>query len=165
MAGMHVKLGRRGDYAVRISIDLARHWGGAPRKAREIALSMDIPTEFARQILADLVAHGLLSSAAGPRGGYRLVQPPDDVTLLVIIEAAEGEFGLQRCVLRGGPCDWTAACPVHEIWSNAQQAFADVLGASNLADLASIDDDIEHGTYFGASSQHIEEVVRRGTRS
>lgn len=73
---MPVTLGKHGDYAVRAALDLARHWEEAPRKAREIADSMDIRLDFLKRILAKLVAQGLLASTAGPNGGYRLTQPP-----------------------------------------------------------------------------------------
>ncbi len=162
---MHVNLGRRGDYAVRASIDLARHWGGPPRKAREIATSMDIPQGALKQILPDLVGHGVLASAAGPNGGYRLARPPEKITVLDIVEAAEGYFELDQCVLRGGPCDWTNACPIHDTWANAQQVFANSLATTDLANLAHIDDNIESGTDNRTRSEHLQPTTRRGIRT
>ena len=162
---MHVNLGRRGDHAIRASIDLARHWDSGPRKAREIATSMDVPPESVKQVLANLVAHGILTSTAGPSGGYRLAQSPAAVTLLNIIEAVEGPFVLDQCVLRGGPCDWTEACPIHDTWSDAQRLFADSLAATNLADLAHIDHNIESGTHTWTESIHLNPTRRRGTRT
>lgn len=79
---MPVTLGKHGDYAVRAALDLARHYEDEPRKAREIAESMDIPLNFLKRILSELVAQGLLTSIAGPNGGYRLTQPPENITLL-----------------------------------------------------------------------------------
>jgi Rrf2 family protein len=162
---MHMPLSRRGDRAVRASIDLARHWDSVPRKTREIATSMDIPPQSLRQILADLVAHGILTSTAGPGGGYSLAQPPEEVTLLSIIEAAEGGLILDQCVLRGGPCDWTEACPIHDTWSNAHSAFADPVAATSLADLAHIDHNIESGTHTWTDAKHLKPTPRRGTRA
>ncbi len=126
---------------------------------------MDIPPTFLRQILAELVAQGVLASTAGPRGGYRLTRPPGEITLLGLIEAAEGPLVLDRCVLRGGPCDWTEVCPVHEAWSRAPEAFADALAATSLADLARIDQSIESGSYVPAAVAHLRPTPRRGTRS
>jgi DNA-binding IscR family transcriptional regulator len=81
-----------------------------------------------------------------------------------VIEAAEDYFALDRCVLRGGPCDWNGACPVHETWSQALTAFADSLAATSLAELAQRDRAIEDGTYEAPESQHIEPTPRRGRR-
>ncbi|MEA3510653.1 MAG: Rrf2 family transcriptional regulator, partial [Actinomycetota bacterium] len=132
---MPVTLGRHGDYAVRAAIDLARHWGGEPRKAREIAASMDMPPEYLKRILAELVSQGLLNSTSGPTGGYRLARPPQDITLLDIIEPSERLLSPDKCILRGGPCDWSDFCPIHDTWCLAQKAFADTLDTINLDQL------------------------------
>lgn len=159
-----VTLGKHGDYAVRAMLDLARHRNGVPRKAREIAASMDIPPGFLRQVLAGLVAQGLLDSTAGPRGGYLLTRPPEEITLLDIIEPREHYRSPDRCVLRGGPCEWSEACPMHEAWSLAQSAFAESLDAVSLADLAEIDCHIEQGTHT-ADPRHRRPTGRRGIRT
>lgn len=162
---MGMTLGRRGDYAVRAALDLARHWDGGPRKTREIAIAMDIPSGFLQQILADLVAEGLLQATAGPKGGYRLARPPEEITLLDIVERAEGDVALDRCILRGGSCDWIEVCPVHDTWSRAQHAFSAELRATTLADLARIDRDIEQGRYVPSQPTHVQPTTRRGNRS
>jgi Rrf2 family protein len=162
---MPVTLGKHGDYAVRVALDLARHWDGEPRKAREIAASMDIPPDFLKHILADLVSQGLLTSSAGPKGGYRLARPPAAITLLDIVEPAERYLYPDKCILRGGPCDWYDVCPIHDTWCLAQKAFADKLDATNLAQLAHIDHDIEHGIHTPPDAIHANPVTRRGIRT
>lgn len=161
---MPVTLGKHGDYAIRASLDLARHWDGDPRKAREIAASMDIPPGFLKTILAELVSQGLLTSTAGPNGGYRLTRPPEEITVLDVVEPAERFLSPTKCILRGGPCDWSDACPIHDTWCTAQKAFADSLDTVNLAQLARIDHDIEHGIHIPIGPAHPESITRRGTR-
>ena len=161
---MSVTLGKHGDYAIRAALDLARHWDDGLRKSRDIAISMDIPPGFVKTILADLVGQGLLTSRAGPSGGYRLVRPPADITLLDIIEPTEHYLSPNKCILRGGPCDWSAACPMHEFWGKAQKAFADSLANTTLADLAEVDSEIETGERSPATVLHLEETTRKGIR-
>ena len=132
---MRIHLGRRGDYAVRALFDLALH-PEERRKTREIADAMEIPPKYLPQILADLVRAGILDAQAGPSGGYALARAAEAVTLFEAVEVAEGPVELETCVLRGGPCDWTDACPVHETWDQAQTAFATRLAATTFADLA-----------------------------
>ena len=143
---MQPSLGRKGDYSVRAVLDLARHHGDR-RKAREIAGDMDIPLRYLTQILANLVQHGLLDAVAGPTGGYTLARPPEGVTLLEVVEAAEGPIKLEQCVLRGGPCSWEDSCPVHIPWARAQNALAARLAATTFADLASNASEIDRGTH------------------
>jgi Rrf2 family protein len=162
---MPVTLGKHGDYAVRAAIDIARHWDGEPRKAREIAVSMDIPLEFLKRILAELVSQRLLNSTAGPNGGYRLARPPETITLLEIIEPLEHVLVPERCILRGGPCDWSDFCPIHDTWCRAQKAFATELDAATLGQLASIDHDIEHDVRTPGIPTHVNRTTRRGVRT
>jgi Rrf2 family protein len=161
---MPVTLGKHGDYAVRAAVDIARHWDGKPRKAREIAVSMDIPVAFLKRVLAGLVSHGLLVSTAGPNGGYRLARPPGTITVLDIIEPSERLLSPENCIFRGGPCDWADFCPIHDTWCFAQKAFADSLNAVNLDQIARIGYDIEHDVHTPVNPTHVNKPTRRGIR-
>ncbi len=159
---MRVVLGRRGDYSVRAVLDLARHWGRERRKARQIAETMDIPERYLTQLLANLVRHELLVAVAGPDGGYSLARPPSEISLLEVVEAAEGPIGLDECVLSGGPCDWIGECPVHDDWSEAQKALQERLDAADFAQLADRDASIEKGR--GRPNPHATNTSRTGHR-
>ncbi|HWC40611.1 MAG TPA: Rrf2 family transcriptional regulator, partial [Actinomycetota bacterium] len=81
----------------------------------------------------------LAEARAGRDGGYRLARPADEIALLEVVEAAEGVFRLERCILRGGPCHWEQACAVHAAWSAAVQAVRESLVRTTLADLVAAD--------------------------
>lgn len=130
---MKIALGQRGDYAVRAVVALAA--AGGRRKAREIAAQMQIPQKFLPQILGSLIRAGLLTSVAGPNGGYSLARSAVAISLLEVIEAVEGPVGSEKCVLRGGPCHWNTRCAVHSSWSAAQEALVSKLRRTSLADL------------------------------
>jgi Rrf2 family protein len=132
---MQASLGRKGDYSVRALLDIARQ-RGERRKAREIAGEMDIPLRFLTQILAEFVQHNLLEAVAGPTGGYVLARPAEDISLLEIVEAAEGPIAL-----------WEDSCPVHIPWARAQNAMAEQLANTSLADLIGIAGEIDAGTH------------------
>jgi Rrf2 family iron-sulfur cluster assembly transcriptional regulator len=140
-------LTRRGDYAVRAALCLARGGGGGRYvKIREVAQTMALPASYTPQVLRLLAEAGLAEARAGRDGGYRLTRPPGGITLLEVVEAAEGAFTLERCILRGGPCHWEQACAVHAAWSAAVQACRDSLAQTTLADLVAADKRIEAGT-------------------
>jgi Rrf2 family protein len=116
---MDLRLTRRGDYAVRAALCLAGSWGASPErylKIREIASAMEIPASYTPHVLKLLATADLAEAKAGPDGGYRLRASPGEITLLQVVEAAEGEVVLERCILRGGPCHWREACAVHAAW-------------------------------------------------
>jgi Rrf2 family transcriptional regulator, iron-sulfur cluster assembly transcription factor len=141
---MQISLGSKGDYSVRAVLDLARSYGDGRRKAREIAAAMDIPEKYVAQVLADLVREGIVLSTAGPGGGYRLSRPPDRVSLLEVVDAAEG-IKHDRCIMSGGPCHWDHACAVHPAWSRAQEAFEAELGKTTFDDLVGADRFLQEG--------------------
>lgn len=144
---MQVKLGRKGDYAVRAVLDIARNSDAGRRKAREIAASMEIPDRYLTQILAELVGEGLLNAVAGPDGGYSLARSPETITLLDVVEIAEGPIGLDGCVLRDSPCQWVEVCPIHIPWARGQNALKAELSKATFADLAGFASDIDAGTF------------------
>jgi Rrf2 family protein len=143
---VELTLGKRADYTVRAVLDLARHQGDGRRKAREIAEEMAIPASYLPALLAELVRAGVVASTAGPGGGYALARPASEVTLLEVVEVADGPIGSRVCVLRGGPCRWEDACAVHEPWARAQQALRSSLAATTFAELALLDAGLELGS-------------------
>jgi Rrf2 family protein len=55
-----------------------------------ISKEYDIAVEFLHKILQDLVRAGVLRSKRGPRGGFSLARPIEEITMLQIIEAVDG---------------------------------------------------------------------------
>lgn len=163
---MQLALGRKGDYSVRAMLELARHAGAGRLKSREIAEEMRIPERYLPQILAALVRRGLLTAVAGPDGGYTLARPPEDISLLEVVEAAEGPLKPDRCMLRGGRCEWRNVCPLHVPWTRAQEALITQLSGTTFAELAGLDDKIVAGDpEVAAQGGHRSGRVRRRART
>ena len=130
-----MELTKRGDYAVRAILALARTRDGKLLSVRRIAEEMAIPVRFLPQVMADLAAAGLVEATTGRAGGYRLARPADTISLLDVVEAVEGDSRRRTCVLRGGPCGLDGHCDVHDVFFAAQDAMLNTLGAARLADL------------------------------
>ncbi|MDA8147774.1 MAG: Rrf2 family transcriptional regulator [Actinomycetota bacterium] len=152
---MNMTLSKRGDYVVRSALCLARAYAsGEHRKIREVVAEMDVPQTFASQILADLVRAGLATSQAGKAGGYRLIRPPEEVSLLEVVEAGEGPLRSERCALGDGPCRWESVCPLHETWGAATAALRETLAATSLAAIAARDEALERSEYALPTDSH-----------
>lgn len=136
---MRLELTKRGDYAVRAMIALARG-NGERLSARRIADAMEIPVRFLPQVLGDLQRAGLVAAAPGRSGGYRLARAAEGISLLEVIEAVEGESRRRSCVLRGGPCGRDGTCDVHDVFFAGQEALLATFAAATLSALASRDD-------------------------
>lgn len=126
---MRLELTRRGDYAVRAMLLLARTDQDLLPSDR-IAEAMGIPPRFMRAVMRDLHQASLVEAVTGRAGGYRLARRPERISLLDVIEAIEGDSRRQTCVLRGAPCGRDGFCDLHAVFFEAQEAllarFADV---------------------------------------
>ena len=132
---MRLDLTKRGDYAIRAMLALAHAPEGRLLSVRRIAGDMAIPRQFLPQVMLDLGRAGLVDAVAGRSGGYRLSRPAADITLLDVVEAAEGDSRRRTCILRGGPCSLDGICDVHDAFFSAQGAMLAALGQSTLAEL------------------------------
>jgi Rrf2 family protein len=106
----------------------------ARHKAAAIAAATGIPPVFVARVLANLQRQGFLNARAGQQGGYRLARPPQEITLLEVIEAVEGPLVTRDCVLRDTTCGAQGRyCVLHDAWSTAQSALRDSLAQTPLS--------------------------------
>ncbi|HEY6056649.1 MAG TPA: Rrf2 family transcriptional regulator [Candidatus Limnocylindrales bacterium] len=132
---MRLELTKRGDYAVRAALALARAPAGQLLSVPRIAERMSIPVRFLPQVMSDLVRAELVEALPGRSGGYRLRRPASDISLLDVIDAVEGDSRRRTCVLRGGPCGRDGHCDVHDVFFAAQDAMLATLSSAHLAGL------------------------------
>jgi Rrf2 family protein len=132
---MRLELTKRADYAIRAVLTLGRTAPGERRSVRHIAEDQHIPAQFLPQAMNDLIRAGLVESAVGRRGGYRLARPAAAISLLDVVEAVEGDSRRRVCILRGGPCALDGVCDVHEVFAAAQEEVIRRLRAATVADV------------------------------
>ncbi|BCL79326.1 Rrf2 family transcriptional regulator [Ktedonobacteria bacterium brp13] len=84
----------------------------------------------------------IIESVPGPRGGYRLMRPTEEITLLEIVEAIDGREPLFRCTeirqrgpLAGEPQAYLMSCGIHIAMARAEKAWREALHAQTLADI------------------------------
>lgn len=83
----------------------------------EIAEKLSIPSEFLAKILQDLVAHNILESKKGKSGGFRLKRKAEDIKMIDVVLAIDGNWIFEGCVLGFQQCNNLNPCPLHENWS------------------------------------------------
>lgn len=133
-----LQISRKIEYGLRAMVCLAAQAPGTLVPFREIARRMDVPEDFLAKILKTLVGRGLVTSARGSRGGYRLTKTPREITFLDVIEAVEGPFVVSLC--GGGTehesCRMTAACTMYGVWRRGQERMLEVYRSATLDQLA-----------------------------
>ena len=100
-----MKLSRTVEYAVQAMLQLAEHTPGTPVPCSKLAAAGNMPERFLLQILRNLVTHGILKSTRGVDGGYCLERPAEQISLLDVIEAIDGPFGVGTVGGRESPIE------------------------------------------------------------
>ena len=122
-----MQITRQADYALRAVIYLSRLKPEERAATSQIAEDQQIPPSFLAEIVSQLSVAGLLQTSRGARGGVSLARPPEDITVLDVVEAIDGPILLNECVACGGNCSFTDDCPMKPIWDETQNALVDRL--------------------------------------
>jgi Rrf2 family protein len=109
---------------------------------RRLAEFFDLPDAYLAKMLAALVRAGVLSATSGPRGGFRLARPAEEITVAEVVEAVEGKGDMFRCleIRQRGPVPLTGAacrrpCGIAQVMNRAERAWWKELSATTVADL------------------------------
>ncbi len=87
-----LKFSRSVAYALESVIQLAQAEGTKPIPCSRLASEGKMPERFLLQVLRNLVNHGILVSTRGAEGGYMLARSADQISLLELIEAVDGQL-------------------------------------------------------------------------
>ncbi len=130
-----MRLTRAGEYAVRCMLYLSCQGKGKIASRLAIAQAMDIPAQFLGKIARQLARAGYIEIVQGPKGGFRLIVPPEKVTLLGVIEAVIGEIYLNDCLMRPESCHRSPACTVYRVWQKARKQLRQTLEQTTFTTL------------------------------
>ena len=134
-----MRLSAQADYAVVMLSAAARHCGGVARlNATLLAEETGLPLPTVQKLVSRLSAAGLIESARGTGGGFRLSRPPAAISLADIVEAIEGPIALTSCVDAGKhDCAIEGNCRVKPHANAVNGAVRGALAAISLAQLSS----------------------------
>ncbi|GAA1247233.1 Rrf2 family transcriptional regulator [Kitasatospora nipponensis] len=129
---MHISA--KADYAARALVELACDTA-RPLTCEAIASSQEIPFRFLKSVVGDLRRAGLVRSQRGCEGGYWLGRPAEEISLLDVVRAIDGEV----ITLRGeplaaleypGPADGLPA-----VWRAVEERAREILAGISVAAL------------------------------
>ena len=126
---------RNTDYAVRLMVNLARHYGNGPISTRTVATEEQVSYQLACKLMQSLQKAGLLKSSMGPKGGFTLGRNPSEISLLDIISAIQGPISVNKCVLIPKICPQSKNCSVRDKLANLQKGINDSLAKITLDEL------------------------------
>lgn len=114
-----------------------------PMPAAELAEFHGVPPAYLAKHLQALVRAGICDSVPGRHGGFRLARPAEDITLLDVTLAVDGDDAAFRCseIRQRGPAAqppscYTAPCGIAAAMWRAEDAWRRELRAVSVADVA-----------------------------
>lgn len=141
-----MQLSTRGRYAVMAMVDLATQQTlgceCGPVCLAEIASRQQLSLCYLEQLFGKLRRAGLVGSARGPGGGYRLARSSNTISIADIVAAVDEPIHATRCRAGAGGCMASAAlwragerCQTHDLWHELGRQIALFLGGVTLADV------------------------------
>ncbi len=125
-------------HAIRALARLAQVPPGESILGRELAAAAAVPANFLARILLTLRNAGVVDATRGSGGGYRLLKPADQITLMEVAELFEGVHALPGCFLgEKHACSDQDACVAHRGWKAVCNAYLDFMTTTTIADLGS----------------------------
>jgi FeS assembly SUF system regulator len=125
------------DYAVVVMAAAARRPAGARLSAGLLAGETGVPLPTAQKLMGRLAVAGLLESARGTGGGFRLARAASGISLADVIEAIEGPIAMTNCITGSvHDCALEGSCRVKPHISVANDAVRGALQRVSLEQLA-----------------------------
>ncbi|MEO0138932.1 MAG: RrF2 family transcriptional regulator [candidate division WOR-3 bacterium] len=131
-----VKFTLKTEYALKSLIHIAS--SNEPTSSTQIYEAEGIPMAFLEQILVRLRRKGLIKSLRGKRGGYVLAKPAKDISLLDVINAIEGPYGVVKCLVPGEEMEcifFLTDCVLRDVWNTVQLKIISILGEITLEEI------------------------------
>ena len=129
-------LNTKGRYAVMAMADLARHGGEAAVPLTDIAERQQISLAYLEQLFQRLRKAGVVESARGRLGGYRLARGMEAITVAEVMAAVEEPVVMTRCQGHGVVgCVAGDRCLTHDLWDALGDHIAGFLGSVTLKDI------------------------------
>jgi Rrf2 family protein len=128
-----MKCSRTIAYAIDATVRLAREDARHPIPCSHLAREGQLPDRFLLQVLRSLVNSGVLRSARGVEGGYYLARPPNQISLLQIVNAFDNPMETSMPPMHGVQFD--ARSRILSTLRQASRAACDQLARLTIADL------------------------------
>ena len=134
-----MRFSTKGRYAVRALMDLALFYDRGPVNLQSISERQEVSGDYLEQILRKLRNAGLVRSMRGPRGGFMLSRPPEEVTVWDVVNSLDEGAMPAPCVAaeKQGEeiCGRRPHCAAHFMWKDLAKHMEEFLRARTLRDL------------------------------
>ena len=116
-------------------LDMAQHHDAGPVQIGDIAKRQDISVKYLEQLVIPLKKANYVKSVRGPKGGYMLAKPPEEITVGEIVKVLEGGVNLSDCIENPDICEKSTSCLTRGLWEEASRAVYETLNSVTLSEM------------------------------
>ncbi len=121
------------EYALRAVVWLANA-APNPQTTGELSKATRVPAAYLSKVMLGLTRAGLIRSQRGPNGGFTLIKPPEELSLLEVVNAVDPIRRIRTCPLEiqehGGHL-----CQLHRRLDQVYAMIESEFAATSLADI------------------------------
>lgn len=126
----------KGRYALTVMVDLAKHNDEGYVSLADVSERENLSMKYLESIISILNKGGMLISARGKNGGYKLAREPRDYNISEILILTEGSLAPVNCIMQDGvQCDKAANCSTLPLWAGLDKVIDNYLGGITLEDI------------------------------
>ena len=138
-----MKMGRGVEWAVHSCVNMSWTPPGEAVNSARLAALYRLPAAYLNKQLQALVRAGILTSVSGPRGGFHLARRPENITVLDVVLALEGQEPAFRCegILGSVPEadrqeNFVRTCLISQTMRQAELVWRQALARQTIAGIA-----------------------------
>jgi Rrf2 family cysteine metabolism transcriptional repressor len=128
-------LTKNSDYAIRALVVLVESKKEF-LSSREIAQSQNIPYQFLRRIMRELIESGLVASREGGLGGFKLRKSPESISIVDVIRIFQGDVRFSQCMFRKKLCGNRSVCVLRKEINRIEHIVEKEFGNISIAMLS-----------------------------
>ena len=132
-----LRISKLTDYGTLILVHLAGGEAGRLYPASDVAVGTHLSLPTVQKLLKILARSGMVKSARGVDGGYRLARPPEQISAAEILDSLEGPVAITECSHEDSHCELESNCQVGGAWQKISRAIRAAMTDIRLSDLRS----------------------------
>ena len=100
-----MKLSTRSRYGLRAICYMAENEDRGYIPVSEISEQLSLSENYLEQLIRILRKEKIVKSIRGPKGGYKLIKNPSEITVGEVLRVLEGDFSISGCFENKDHCD------------------------------------------------------------
>lgn len=130
-----LRISKLTDYGTLVLVHLAGGETDRLYPASDVAEGTGLALPTVQKVLKQLAKTGLVESARGADGGYRLARSADEISAAQILDSLEGPVAITECSHDDSHCELESNCQVGGAWQKISVAIRAALDDVRLSDL------------------------------